>query len=327
MTEDRLTDTDLPADEDEMLEEEELGGSEDKFLAGVAKLMPWVISLLFHVGLFLIMLFLVMIVFVDETPEEVIIPDAVLSENMGSVSNPSASQTKTKSTTSKRNLTKKTKVSADAGKTDKALDIIGGGGGSGGSRSMGMGTAGSGGGTKGKFFGTGGNAHNVVYVIDRSGSMVETFQAVKMEMLRSIGLLKPSQSFHIILFAEGKPIEPKNRNLKRATFENKMAANDFLSDKEAHGLTSPVRAINRAFAVLSQARRPGRLMYLLTDAGFDEDTPAVLSTISERNSVLSGNKKVLINTFLYGSKEEMAVEAMKKIADENGGKYRFIPID
>jgi hypothetical protein len=325
MTEDRLTDTDLPADEDEMLEEEELGGSEDKFLAGVAKLMPWVISLLFHVGLFLIMLFLVMIVFVDETPEEVIIPDAVLSENMGSVSNPSASQTKTKSTTSKRNLTKKTKVSADAGKTDKALDIIGAGGNSGGGPSMGMSTR-SGGGTKGKFFGTGGNAHNIVYVIDRSGSMIDTFREVKTEMLRSIGLLQDSQSFHIILFAHGKPLEPKNRNLKRATYENKMAASDFLEPIFAVKDTNPVGAINRAFDVLSQARGRGRLIYLLTDAGFD-DNQAVLDAISEKNASLRGDKKVLINTFLYGSKPEEAVRVMKQIAAENGGKYRYVPID
>ena len=82
------------------------------------------------------------------------------------MSNPSESRTKTKSTTSKRSLTKATKVAADAGKTAKTLDIIGGGGNSGGGRSMGMGTTG-GGGAKGKFFGTGGNAHNIVYVIDR----------------------------------------------------------------------------------------------------------------------------------------------------------------
>jgi hypothetical protein len=325
MVDDRLNNEELPVDEDEMLEEE-LDGSEDKFLAGVAKLMPWVISLLFHVGLFLIMLFLVMIVFVDETPEEVIIPDAVLAENPGSVSNPSESRTKTKSTTSKRSLTKVTKVAADAGKTDKPLDIIGGGGNSGGGRSMGMGTAGSGGGGKGKFFGTGGNAHNIVYVIDRSGSMTDTFDDVKNEMLRSIGRLTESQSFHIILFAEGSPLEPRNRNLKRATFENKMAANEFLDPIIAEGQTNPVAALNRAFAVLGQARRPGRLIYLLTDAGFD-DNPAVLQAISEKNASLKGNKRVLINTFLYGNKPEEAVEVMEKIADENGGIYRYVAID
>jgi hypothetical protein len=326
MVDDRLENEELSVDEDEMLEEE-LDGSEDKFLAGVAKLMPWVISLLFHVGLFLIMLFLVMIVFIDDTPEEVIIPDAVLSENPGSVSNPTQSQTKTKSTTSKRSLTKTTKVAADAGKTDKPLDIIGGGGNSGGGRSMGMGTAGSGGGAKGKFFGTGGNAHNIVYVIDRSGSMTRTFESVKMEMLRSIGKLKDTQSFHIILFADGSPLEPRNRNLKRATYENKMSANEFLDPIRASGQTSPVAAINRAFAVLSQARRPGRLIYLLTDAGFEDYTPDVLKAILEKNASLKGNKKVLINTFLYGNRPEEAVTVMKKIADENGGLYRYVPMD
>lgn len=328
MVEDRLKNEELPADEEEMLEEEELGESEDKFLAGVAKLMPWVISLLFHVGLFLIMLFLVMIVFVDETPDEVIIPDAVLSDNPSSVSNPSKSRTKTKSTTSKRTLSKKTKVSADAGKTEQSLDIIGGGGNSGGSRSMGMGTAGSGGGARGKFYGTGGNAKNIVYVIDRSGSMTETFEAVKNEMLRSIGRLQESQQFHIILFAEGKPLEPRNRNLKAATFPNKIAANEFLAEVVAEGQTNPVRAITRAFDVLGQARKTGRLVYLLTDGAFDpEDKVDVLRVIAERNAALKGKDKVLINTFLYGNKPEEAVEVMEKIADESGGRYRYVSVD
>jgi hypothetical protein len=328
MVEEKVANTELPADEEEMLEEEELGASDDKFLAGVAKLMPWVISLLFHVGLFLIMLFLVMIVFVEETPEEVIIPDSVLSDNPTPVSPSSASKSKSKSTSSKRNPIKSKRVSADAGKTDKALDIIGGGGGSGGSRSMGMGTAGSGG---GGFFGTGtgkggGNAHNIVYVIDRSGSMSGTFESVKNEMLKSIGRLKESQSFHIILFAEGSPLEPRNRNLKRATIDNKLAANDFLDPIIAEGQTSPVQAINRAFSVLSKTRKPGRLIYLLTDAGFD-DNPAVLSAISAKNSALKGNNKVLINTFLYGNKPEEAVAVMEKIAADTGGRYKYVPID
>ena len=79
--------------------------------------------------------------------------------------------------------------------------------------------------------------------------------------------------------------------------------------------------------MLSHAKRPGRLIYLLTDAGFEDDTKDVLQAISERNAALSGNKKVLINTFLYGSKPEEAVKVMEKIANENGGVYRYVPID
>jgi len=45
------------------------------------------------------------------------------------------------------------------------------------------------------FFGGGGKAYNIVYVIDRSGSMIDTFDAVRREMKRSIYGLEEAQNF------------------------------------------------------------------------------------------------------------------------------------
>ncbi len=69
------------------------------------------------------------------------------------------------------------------------------------------------------FFGTVGIAHHVVFVIDRSGSMIDTFDYVRQEMIASISRLSAQQNFHIILFAAGPPIENGPRRLVPATRE------------------------------------------------------------------------------------------------------------
>lgn len=83
------------------------------------------------------------------------------------------------------------------------------------------------------------------------------------------------------------------------------------------------RAINRAFDVLSKAnKRPGKLIYMLTDGAFPNNED-VLKAIRARN--VSG--EVLINTFLYGCRPVVAEEVMVRIADENGGEYRYVSPD
>lgn len=309
---------------EELLEEDEEHEGAEKVMAVFAGLMPWVISLLFHVGLFLIMMFMVFVVFKGQAAEEIIVPDAVLSDNPGGrmTQNPTKTRTQSKSQVTKRKtFLKKTTVTADAGKTKKPVDIIGvgGGGAAGGASQMGMSTA-SGGGPRSTFFGSGGNAYNVVYVIDRSGSMIDTFDLVRLEMLRSIGRLRESQFFHIVLFAEGKPIENPPKRLVPCTRENKKDAAKFLSGITAEGQTNPVPALERAFQVLRGAKKQGKLLYLLTDGVFP-DNEKVLSAIRKMNT---DKRKVYINTFLYGNKPPEAVDVMTRIAKENGGRYTFV---
>ncbi|MBN1554131.1 MAG: VWA domain-containing protein [Phycisphaerae bacterium] len=295
----------------------------EKVMTFLAEAMPWVISLLFHLGLFLIMMFFVFVVLQEETPEDVIIPDAVMSENPGGRMTPSemtAKASKTTQQTQKRPFVRKTSVTADAGKTTKPVDIIGvGGGGASADARMGMATAG-GGGPKSTFFGTGGNAFNVVYVIDRSGSMVDTFDLVRLEMLRSIGRLRDTQTFHIILFAEGRPIENAPRKLIPASRKNKKDAALFLASVMPETQTDPIPALKRAFMVLRGAKKRGKLIYLLTDGVFPDNTK-VLKTIQEKNTE---KNKVYVNTFLYGTKPPAAVDVMTKIADMTGGRYTFV---
>ena len=256
--------------------------SSDKAMLILANAMPWVISMLFHLGLFLVMFFLVFMVVKQPDSEEIIIPDAVMSDNPGGMVNPRQSQTKSKSQTrqKRKKFTRKTKISVDTGKTKTALKVFGGASAAA-TDDMGL-RANTG--TRSSFYGSGGNAHNIVYVIDRSGSMVSSFDnGVKPEVLRSIGRLKSKQAFHIILFASGTALEKQPARLVAATLKNKRAAARFMQNLPPPGeSSSPIPALKRAFAVLKGAKKPGKLIYLLTDGVFPNNMK-VLRAINQMN--------------------------------------------
>lgn len=314
------------AQEEEELEEES-SHKDDVFLRTMARAMPWVISLLFHVGLFLLMTFFVFLVIKNEPDDDIIVPSAILTEQPGATMvRAKASPNKSASKSKTERKMRREKVQADSGETNKPLEAIlsaakGSSGGASGGLSM---STGGGGGPRSSFFGTkGGNAYNIVYVIDRSGSMVHTFTVgVRPELLRSIGRLRDTQMFHIILFSDERtPVEFKYKKLVEASKRNKAEAAQFLfgDDVAPRGQTDPVPAIQRAMAVLKNTRKKGKLIYLLTDGVFP-DNQAVLTAIDRGNT----DKRVHINTFLYGTAPKEAVEVMTEIAQQNGGQYKFV---
>ncbi len=140
----------------------------------------------------------------------------------------------------------------------------------------------------------------VIYVIDRSGSMVDVFDMVKYEMRKSIALLNEDQYFHVIFFSEGQPIETKPRGLVPATDNNKLRCGRWLDEIVPCGQTDPIPALERAFDVLSHADSPkGKLIYLLT----------VHSPITRRCSSLSAPKTA---TGAYGYARSFTVKTEKK---------------
>ncbi len=323
-----------PPPQEELREEEEVleEGEPSPVMEYMAKSLPLVMSLFLHAGLFLIMVFAVMIVYQSGLSEEKIFPDAVFSENPGGRVNPGQSdpnlEARQPTPTERREYSRdESAVSSDTGQTDKQVDVIGlrGGGASGGGKApFGLTGGGSGAGPRSNFFGSGGNAHHIVYVVDRSGSMVDVFDLVRRELVTSISRLIPRQDFHVIFFADGPPKEMQAARLVRATEGSKETAARFIGDVLAQSSqwgTDPIPSLKRAYQVLSAAdrKRPGKLIYFLTDGSF-ADNDAVLGLIQSLNK----NNNVLINTFLYGHRPPEAEKLMKKIADETGGRYKYI---
>ena len=311
------------------------------------RMMPFVISVFFHLGLGLVFMFVGTMLIVKE-PKARDIPVPGITYTSEGSDNPYAPRNlpnQTYGTGQGSAVPKITNASArdaaisagaGSGSARPGQPMIGmmgavggtGAGGTGVGKGKGyFGTGGGGGGPR--FFGVpgrgrqewGGNSHHIVYVVDRSGSMLDTFDAVKNEMLTSIGRLEPNQhDFHTILFAgSDQPIEMNDKRLVPASIAYQAAAAEFLKDKFPGGQTNPVPAIVRAFDVLDGAdKRPGKIIFLLTDAGFP-DNDKVLALIRSRNA----RKDVAIFTFLYGNPPPEAIKTMETIARENGGRFHL----
>jgi DNA-directed RNA polymerase subunit RPC12/RpoP len=314
--------SDKPASEDADDEFEEGEVEESQLMVISAAAMPWVISIFFHLGLLLIAALVTMISIRVNEPELQVVPNAVLSDNPGAMS-PADSQTPTEN--SQANPTQQRQTTAadstiDDGRTDAQVGMMGITGASAGTGELGIAAA-SGGGPRSNFFGSGGNAYYVVYVVDRSGSMIDTFDFVRHEMIVSISRLVPEQQFHVILFAAGQPMEKTPKYLTPADTTYKVKAAEFLDEARPQGSTNPIPALQRAFSVLGDASggKIGKLIYLLTDGDFP-DNDKVLSMISSANR----SKDVHINTYLYGHRGPSATDVMRRIAGDNGGVFTVV---
>jgi uncharacterized protein with von Willebrand factor type A (vWA) domain len=160
-----------------------------------------------------------------------------------------------------------------------------------------------------KFFASGGNAYTIVYLVDRSGSMIDTIEPLKREIKRSIGELQPMQKFHVIFFSSGEPVEGPAKELIWATDRNKKQNFDFIDKVEARGQTDPRWAMQRALQL-----KPD-LVYLLTDGVFAND-------IADKLIEWAKLHKVKVNTIAYVM--ESGGSVLRRIAEETGGVYRFV---
>lgn len=312
--------------------------------AVVTYVMPWALSLMLHVGVAMILMFVAMIVVRTALPEEVVVPNTLLTaEPNAAIDAGSMTPDVSNNKATEQRMTSKNEssISSDSGETNKRVALIGvgGGGPQGGGAILGSGGRG---GPRGRFFGVGGNAHHIVYVIDRSGSMSTegTFDRVRAEMLTSISRLGPDQNFHVIFFAEAETKENTPRSLVPATEGNKVDVAKFVKDVAPAGATTALPALKRAFEVLVKADRkhPGKLIYLLTDGEFAgigggsvytrgserfAGNEAVIEWLRDNNK----SKEIHVNTFLYGYKGKNAVEVMTTIAKENNGSFKSISHD
>jgi len=155
--------------------------------------------------------------------------------------------------------------------------------------------------------------HKIVYVVDRSGSMTDSIDYVKLEMKRSIVTLPDEAEFHVIFYSSGPPVEMPTRRLVNATERNKELAFAFIDEIVAANETDPSKALERAFAVKPE------LIYLLTDGEFDRQ---IIDLVKRLN--VGGRVKVNTIGFLYTMPGTASEEILKTIAGQNGGNYKFV---
>lgn len=163
-----------------------------------------------------------------------------------------------------------------------------------------------------KFFGLGESvrgARRIVYVVDRSGSMLDTFGYVRDELNRSVGALRRSQKFHVILFNAGQPLESPPGHLVSAINVRKKALAEFLQGVFPSGGTEPERAMRRALALDPD------LIYFLTDGAFD---PSLLGRLDR------WNKRRRVRIFTIAFFDRGGADLLERIAREHGGEFKFV---
>ncbi|MCH8252787.1 MAG: VWA domain-containing protein [Planctomycetes bacterium] len=161
------------------------------------------------------------------------------------------------------------------------------------------------------FFGIGGTARGarkIAYVVDRSGSMLATFEFVREELRRSISALRRSQKFHVVFFSDKIEENPPKRMVS-AIQEQKQQFFDFLNGIEVGGGTHPARAMQRAFAT-----KPD-LIYFLTDGEFNRN---LLPKLRKWNK----DGRVRIFTIAYFSEEGALL--LERIANEHNGEFKRV---
>lgn len=163
-----------------------------------------------------------------------------------------------------------------------------------------------------EFFGIGGKGGTFVYVVDLSGSMNEEgkWERARAELLRSIEHLTENQKYYIIFYNDGwypmaadTPIESSAKNIDRTRrWVNRLWPG---------GGTYPLEALLHALKLDPDA------VYFLSDGRFD---PMVIEMLRMQNPSSTG--QIPIHTIAFVNQETIGI--MKQIAQQSGGKFRFV---
>jgi len=184
-------------------------------------------------------------------------------------------------------------------------------------------------------------ANHVVYLIDRSGSMGPRFDEARVEVLKSISRLQPTQGFAVLLMARGAPSEGPRRSLVPADIDNKLAAAEFVRGVAASGPTALLPSLKRAFELFRAVndKKAHKVVCLVTDgefAGtsdgsvyFAEDgrklqgDGAIIQWLRDNNR----DKAIRVHTVLLWNDNPAPIDVLKTIAEDSGGKFRRIRAD
>ncbi|HIQ19825.1 MAG TPA: VWA domain-containing protein, partial [Planctomycetes bacterium] len=175
-----------------------------------------------------------------------------------------------------------------------------------------------------QFFGVQAGGQRFVFVVDGSRSMKgDRWKACTYELVSAVRRLTKNQRFYVILFAENChpmfgapqpapfPLPPTEQNIARLI--------RWLQSYQLEPGAGPYEALQLALAFRPDA------IFLLSDGRFSDRTEEFLE---EHNRVREDFTerlvpKVAVHTIGFFSRSGQ--ELLKRIADQNGGTYRFVP--
>ena len=310
-------------------EDEEPSVGEEAGAAALATI-PWVLSVLFHLALVIIALFVVWSAIVQQDEEKEIIPTIRLSETPGAPPTVQPTERETRTTTARRTVSQTPRENPTTSMTQAVAintNLIGAmGSPSGASAPVGT-SVGTGANFKGGLYiPEGGNVERVVYLIDASGSLIDTLPFVLADLKESIQKLSDQQHYTVIFFTGRGPLEVAPAGMKKGTADSKARTIQWISQAGVNipvgGRTDPIPAIKQALRY-----RPD-LIYLLSDnitgsGRYEIDQSNLLDEIERANRA---GTKINAIQFLYPDPLAAAGRkgTLEKIADQTGGRYKFV---
>ncbi len=174
-----------------------------------------------------------------------------------------------------------------------------------------------------RMYGVWGKGRRIVYLVDASGSLIDTFQYVTRELMESIDKLEDGrQSFTMIFFQGNHAVEVCPSGMKVVSAEVKSEVGRWVSFESGNivpgGVTSPLAGIDLALSY-----RPD-VVYLLSDniTGVGEVDCDKLLDYIDKAKRRHGVSHVAINTIQFQYMD--STNALKRIAEANDGRYRFV---
>jgi hypothetical protein len=174
----------------------------------------------------------------------------------------------------------------------------------------------------------GGNARKVVFMIDASGSLIDTMPFVIAALKESIAKLSEEQQFTVLFFQGSRVIEAGGAGLKKATFDNRRRVTQWLDPEQGNvvpgGGAQPLDAFKVALAY-----RPD-LIFVLSD-----DITGTRSHQIDQRELLAGLEQIRqtsprtrINTIQFLYPDQLTYTGRKgtleMISLLSGGVYKFL---
>lgn len=162
----------------------------------------------------------------------------------------------------------------------------------------------------------------VVYLVDVSGSLIDTLPTVVEWMGQTLEHMKADTRFTVVCFRSGEVIEAPPTGLKPASFRARASTWAWLQPTSAHIFPSGRSDISQALT-LAMKYDPTQI-YILSDDTFCQwsawgDGPELIDHIAAQ----VGSKSAKINTVQFFYRGNSGI--LEAIADRFGGRYTFVP--
>lgn len=327
-----------PEFDDAFLEEQEESVG-DEITKTLVELMPWGIAILFHVALIVVAFFVVWQTIIKAEEEQPVIPNAKLSDSPGApmvieeVQEQSADTPMTVPVVDPV-VTNPTPTVTDTPIPTTLVGLTYAGGQSGGplGNTTGAGDFGA------DVFGNGGNARDIAFIVDASGSMVDVLPLVVNELKDVVNELESKQRITIIMFSGAGVYEVPGgggvKGLRACTPRFKEHIREWVSLENFKFKTGGRGGQNVQAAIARGLSYRPQLVFLLSDnltgGGqgatqheiFQDDLMEAIRRANDHNPPAK------FNTIQFHYEDPLVRAGLKGtlqlIADETGGNYKFI---